>query len=52
VPYIGYDRAAALAKKAHARGKTIREMALEENVLPENQLHLILASDIQPDGTG
>jgi fumarate hydratase class II len=46
VPHIGYDRAAALAKKAYDSGKSIREVALEENVLPEEQLHLILTSDI------
>jgi fumarate hydratase class II len=33
VPLIGYDRAAALAQKAYAEGKTIREAALEENLV-------------------
>jgi fumarate hydratase class II len=28
-PRIGYDAAAAIAKKAYARGKTVRELALE-----------------------
>ncbi|QDX80691.1 fumarate hydratase, class II [Denitratisoma sp. DHT3] len=28
VPHIGYDRAAAIAKKAHAEGTTLREAAL------------------------
>jgi fumarate hydratase, class II len=37
-PYIGYDRAAALAKEAFATGKTIRELCREKNVLPEQQL--------------
>jgi len=27
-PHIGYDRAAAIAKKAHAEGLTLRETAL------------------------
>ncbi|MFQ5768686.1 MAG: class II fumarate hydratase [Acidobacteriota bacterium] len=37
-PLIGYDAAAALAKKAYASGRTIREVALEEKVLPEAEL--------------
>jgi fumarate hydratase class II len=41
-PVIGYDRAAALAKKAHETGKTIREIALEEKVLPADQLDKLL----------
>lgn len=38
VPHIGYDSAAAVAKKAHETGKTVREIAHEENVLPEDVL--------------
>jgi fumarate hydratase class II len=41
-PVIGYDRAAALAKKAHETGKTIREVAMEEKVLPADQLSKLL----------
>ena len=37
-PYIGYDRAAALAKEAFATGKTIRELCRQKNILPEEQL--------------
>ncbi|MEM9645527.1 MAG: class II fumarate hydratase, partial [Planctomycetota bacterium] len=37
-PLIGYDRAAKLAKEAFASGRTIRELCLEEDVLPENEL--------------
>jgi len=37
-PYIGYERAAALAKEAFQTGKTIRELCREKNVLPEDQL--------------
>ena len=37
-PYIGYDRAAALAKEAFATGKTIRELCREKNILPADQL--------------
>ena len=37
-PYIGYERAAALAKEAFKTGKTIRELCREQKVLPEDQL--------------
>ena len=36
--YIGYEKAAALAKKAHKTGKTIREVCEEENVLSKEEL--------------
>ena len=38
-PYLGYERAAELAKEAFATGKTIRELCIEKNVLPEEQLN-------------
>ncbi|RMF71834.1 MAG: aspartate ammonia-lyase, partial [Alphaproteobacteria bacterium] len=41
-PEIGYDRAADLAKRAHAEGKTIRELCLEQQVLPEDKLNELL----------
>jgi fumarate hydratase class II len=37
-PYIGYERAAALAKEAFHSGKTIRELCREKRVLPEDKL--------------
>jgi fumarate hydratase class II len=37
-PYIGYERAAALAKEAFQTGKTIRQLCREKNVLPDEQL--------------
>ncbi len=37
-PIIGYDEAAAIAKEAHKTGKTVREIALEKKVLPEDEL--------------
>lgn len=37
-PYIGYEKAAALAKEAFKTGKTIRELCREQNILPEEQL--------------
>ena len=41
-PVIGYDAAAALAHEAHATGRTIRELCLEKNVLPEAELTRLL----------
>jgi fumarate hydratase class II len=41
-PAIGYDRAAAIAKQAHETGRTVREVALEEQVLPEAELSQLL----------
>ncbi len=38
-PYIGYDRAASLAKEAFATGQTIRELCRQKKVLPEDQLN-------------
>ena len=32
-PYLGYEKAAALAKEAFTAGKTIREVCLEKKVL-------------------
>ena len=42
VPVIGYDKAANIAYKAFNSGKTVREIALEENVLDKNKLNEIL----------
>jgi fumarate hydratase class II len=44
VPKIGYDQAAAIAKKAFESGKTIREIALEEKILPADELAKLLDS--------
>jgi len=41
VPHIGYDKAAAIAKKAHETGKTVREIARQEGILPEDVLNQI-----------
>jgi fumarate hydratase class II len=41
-PVIGYDRAAAIAKQAHETGKTVRQVALAEKVLPEEELNQLL----------
>ena len=37
-PYIGYEKASALAKEAFKTGKTIRELCQEKEVLPQDQL--------------
>lgn len=41
-PAIGYDRAADIAKRAHKEGRTVREVATEEQVLPPEQLDELL----------
>jgi fumarate hydratase class II len=43
VPHIGYDRAAAIAKSAYASGRTVREVAAAEAVLPLDQLEALLS---------
>lgn len=37
-PYIGYEKAAALAKEAFKTGKTIRQLCTEQQVLPKEDL--------------
>jgi fumarate hydratase class II len=41
-PRIGYDAAAALARESMATGKTVRQLALEKNVLPTDELEKLL----------
>ena len=41
-PYIGYERAAEVAKEAFKTGKTVREVCLEWNILPPEQLAEVL----------
>jgi fumarate hydratase, class II len=41
-PYIGYEKAAQLAKEAFKTGKTIRELCREQQILPEDQLNAAL----------
>jgi len=36
-PHIGYDNAAKIAKKAHAEGKTLKEVAVELGLLTEEK---------------
>jgi fumarate hydratase class II len=37
-PHIGYEKASKLAKEAFASGKTIRQLCLDEKILPEEVL--------------
>jgi fumarate hydratase class II len=39
VPKIGYDRAAAISKKAFESGKTIREVLLEDKIMGEKEFN-------------
>ena len=41
-PIIGYDCAAEIAHKAYKSGKTVREIAIAENVLDIKELDKIL----------
>ena len=41
-PVIGYDKAAAIAHKAFETGKTVREIALEDQVLDQQKLNELL----------
>ena len=46
---IGYDKSAFLAKEAHKTGRTIREVAKENKVLPEMEIDEILDKMIAGD---
>ena len=41
-PLLGYDKAAEIAKKAHATGKTIREVVVESGIEIDGDLDEIL----------
>ena len=40
--HIGYERAADIAKEAYRTGKTVREVAEEQRVLPDEELQRVL----------
>jgi aspartate ammonia-lyase len=42
VPAIGYERATRLAKEALASGRTVRELAVQQNLLPASELDRLL----------
>jgi fumarate hydratase class II len=41
-PHIGYERAAEIAKRASREGRTVREVAREEGILPHDELDRVL----------
>jgi aspartate ammonia-lyase len=51
-PYIGYDATAELAKDSLGTGKSIRDLALERNLLPRDELDQILSVDAMTRGGG
>ncbi len=50
-PEIGYDAAASLAKQAVTEGKTVRQLCLEQKILPASTLERLLdpRSMLQPE---
>ena len=42
VPVIGYDRAAAISKEAMHENKTVRQLLIEQKILPEAEINRIL----------
>ncbi len=53
-PEIGYDAAAKIAKESYRTGKTVREIAREQKVLPEKRLKALLdpLGMTKPGGSG
>ena len=51
-PVIGYDDAAALAKEALKSGRTIRELALEHGLDPEELDRLLDPASMTEPGLG
>lgn len=51
-PVIGYDKASALAKQAFAKGKTVRQVATEQALVPPEELDRLLnpMSMTEPEG--
>ncbi|MCC7393728.1 MAG: class II fumarate hydratase [Sphingomonadaceae bacterium] len=49
-PAIGYDAAAAIAKKAHASGRSLREVALESGVTTADFDRLVVPIDMTRGG--
>jgi fumarate hydratase class II len=41
-PYVGYEEAARIVARARKEGKSVRDIAREEHVLPEEQLNQVL----------
>jgi fumarate hydratase class II len=51
VPAIGYDKAAALAKEAYEKGKTVREVVKRAGFLPETEINKILDEIVGSKGS-
>ena len=53
-PKIGYDRAAEIAKESAKTGRTVREIACDKRILPEDELKRALdpIKMTEPGGTG
>jgi fumarate hydratase class II len=49
-PKIGYDRAAEIAKESFRTGRTVRELAREKQVLPDEELERALDARAQTEG--
>jgi len=49
-PKIGYDAAAAIAKESVATGRTVRELCVEKQVLPPDELAAVLDAMAQTRG--
>jgi len=41
-PVIGYDKAAAIAKEAYRKGRTVRELVREKKLMPDAELNRLL----------
>jgi fumarate hydratase, class II len=41
-PVIGYDKAAAISKESFKTGKTIRQLVLEQKLVPQGELDILL----------
>jgi fumarate hydratase class II len=50
VPHIGYDAAAAVAKRAHASGRTVEAVVRAEGLLPEEQIDQIFRNPFTQGG--
>ena len=48
-PRLGYDRVAQLVKESLASGKTLRDLALEKQLLTEEEYEALLASSTAPN---
>ena len=45
VPEIGYDRAAEVAKRAYQSDRTVRQIVLEEKILPARKIEVLLGPE-------